>query len=169
MISEKEMQTDLKVWTEYWNFPHGIEQALAEAPLHPMTMHILRKGCLIRAMLPSKQLISFLKTAALHTTDAVSFPAYQLLRSIKQDKIHPDFEMRVRNLVESLVMVGVHRLDGLTREELFDLDRELAIRADRQAKTTIVMLNKDIRLPLTEEAYGMDRIAEMPADKVSSC
>jgi hypothetical protein len=156
MISEKEMQTDMKIWLDYWSCPAGIKTAVMEAETYPNILPILKRGYLIKAPKPelSKTLASFLKAAAQFTTDAASFPAFPLLRSIKKDQLDPDFEMKMTSLITYLNVLGVFRLEGLTPQELFELDREIAQRGDFSGRTTILMTDTGSYLPLTEQAYG---------------
>lgn len=154
MLARDLLTTDLSVRKEYWDYPVDLIKQLAKEESAD-DLNLLARGILLLVSKNSKNLPKFMRTVFNHATDAASFPAFHLLRSIKKNRIHPDWEMTFEDLSSYLDVLGIYGLEGLNEQELFELDREICIRGHKKSKT-IVILDYDVskpNLPMTERAY----------------
>lgn len=155
MFVEQGLMTDLTTWAEKWPYPQDAANLAFNASTDPTYRDYLKQGSLIYVPSTSKKIGSLLRHVAYHATDTASFPAFQLLRSIKKGRTSADWEMSVERLASYLDVLGLYHLEGLKEDDLFELDRELVLRGDGKEKTTIIF-DHDIfmpKLPMTERIY----------------
>ena len=144
------------MWLAEWLYPTGI----AEAVLRKMQEgsapnEDLLKGRLI--LLPQKResvVVDVLAALANHADMADCLPGSQVLTWLRTGAWHEPSEMSFSDLIWTTDIMGICYIDYMEAVTIKDLDREIAVRALKHPKVTILFGGKRARdFRMTIEAY----------------
>jgi len=162
-VNKRTTREDMASFLEGWTFPPGIVDIVLSTTV-VIDPEKLRKGLLLLARGDKPKawdlVGSVLKAASPYVDEAISYPASKLLHSIKKNSWSELREMRTLEIVEYADILGVSQLEGLNGDEVRDLDRWLAIRAEHPGKITILMGDLGSAFKVTTGAYE-GRITDM--------
>jgi hypothetical protein len=121
-------------------YPHGIDQHVTEAGKKSPTEDLLAgKLLLINQKDPIQSIVSVLAALANHADMADSLPACQALDWIRSNAWHDPSDMPFPDLIRTTDVLCLFNLMGLQKDEVFLLDREIAVRAYGSPKITILL------------------------------
>lgn len=138
-----------------WIYPTGIARLIKEGT-DVLKITEIDKGSLfvVKGAKIEESTAKIMRTLVPHMLNgAICSQASRLLHSIKKNLWDDDYDMRTLDVIEHVDILGVCQLDGLTKDETFELDRWVAVRGILPERYTLLFGDTAKNFRLTINAY----------------
>jgi len=143
-------------WLAEWIYPIGIAETVLEKVQEKKTPNEdLLKGRLILIPQKRESVVADVLAALAHHADMVDcLPGSQVLTWLRTGAWHEPGEMSFSDLIWTTDVMGICYIDGMEAITIKELDREIAVRALRHPKVTILFGDKRTKdFHMTIDAY----------------